>query len=78
MTSLEVEWPMAKAKRDDLPVRIKNHVLARAKIAASYAGKSLGQYISDALGPVIDRDIEEGHSRLNIPAENPAPKRPKR
>lgn len=47
-------------KRLDTPVRIENQVLADARIAAAFKGMTLGEYISEALKPVVARDIAEG------------------
>jgi uncharacterized protein (DUF1778 family) len=63
-------------KRDDTPVRISNAALAKIRIAAAYLGKTLSEYISDAMLPIAERDIEAEHAKLR-PAVMPKAK-PKR
>jgi hypothetical protein len=50
-------------------VRIDVKVLAKARIAASYKHKQVGEYISDILRPIADRDIEAEHAALVAPPQ---------
>ena len=66
-----LERPMAR--REDTPVRISNVALAKIRIAAAYVGKTLSEYISEAMIPIAEQDIEREHAKLS-----PKPKPPKR
>jgi hypothetical protein len=57
-----LDRPMTK--RTDVPVKVDEEVIRKARIAASYKGVTLAEYLSEALRPIVDRDIEEGHTRL--------------
>jgi T5orf172 domain len=52
---------MAKALET---VKVDEEVIRKARIAASYKGVTLAEYLSEALRPIVDRDIEEGHAQL--------------
>lgn len=66
------------AKRNDQPVKIDTHVLAKVRIAAAYKGVSIAEYLSSAIEPIADRDIDEQHAKLRkATEEKPSPKRPK-
>jgi hypothetical protein len=57
-------------RRNDAPVKIDVEVLADARIAAAYKGLSLAEYLSEALRPIVLRDMEEGHAqRLKSPGK---------
>ena len=58
-----VASPMAK-DRKNTPVRIDDESLRLARIAASYKGMNLGDYVSAALLEVAKRDIEQGHAEM--------------
>jgi predicted HicB family RNase H-like nuclease len=45
-----------KTERKDEPARIDSDVLRIARIVASYEQKSLSDYLSDTLRPIVDRD----------------------
>ena len=60
MEALTQERPMAKTTES---TKIDADVLANARIAASYAEKTVGKYISDLLRPIVTRDIEAGHAK---------------
>jgi hypothetical protein len=65
MTALATEEQMrqdvAKKKatppRNDEAVRIRNDVIAKARVVASFENKSIADYISDTLRPIVDRDF---------------------
>jgi hypothetical protein len=44
-------------------VKIESQVASDAKIAAEASGKSLAQYLSDALRPIVEQDINEWFER---------------
>jgi predicted HicB family RNase H-like nuclease len=50
-------------KRTDTTVKLDKEVAEDAKIAASYKGLSVAQYVTEVLRPIVARDIEEGHKR---------------
>jgi hypothetical protein len=51
-------------KRSNMPVRIDEETLKWARIAASYKGLSVAEYVSRALLEVARRDIHEEHAKL--------------
>jgi hypothetical protein len=59
------------AKRNDIAVKVDAQVVADARIAASYKGLSLAEYVSEVLRPIVLRDIEEGHAQRMKPATKP-------
>jgi hypothetical protein len=61
MTTELDQRPMTR--RNDAPVKIDVQVLADARIAAAYKGLSLAEYLSEALRPIVLRDMEEGHAQ---------------
>lgn len=66
MTSLNVDRVMPKrsgGKRTDVPVKMDAEVIRKAKIVAAYRGKTLAEFLSDELGGIIDRLLEEEHTR---------------
>lgn len=69
-------------KRKDVPVKVDEEVVRKARIAASYRGIPLAEYISETLRPIVDRDIEESHEKLRqkepIPEWVLPPKRSKK
>jgi hypothetical protein len=44
-------------------VKIESQVASDAKIAAEACGKTLSEYLSDALRPIVERDINEWFER---------------
>jgi hypothetical protein len=68
MSTATAERPMAKQTES---VRIDVAVLADARIAAAFTGKQVGEYISDILRPIVQRDIDAGYSKRNRPAKPP-------
>ncbi len=43
-----------------ISVRLSLDVVKDARLAAAFAGKSLSEYISEALRPIAKRDVERG------------------
>lgn len=50
-------------KRDDTTMKVDRVVAEDARIAASYKGISLSEYVSEVLRPIVQRDIDEGHRK---------------
>jgi hypothetical protein len=63
------------SRRADMPVRIGIDVLERARIAAAFAGKTLSEYITDRLRPLVEQDIDEGYARSKPTGRKPKPER---
>jgi hypothetical protein len=61
--------------RNDEAIRIRSDVAAKARIAASYLGLSITDYVSNVLEPIVSKDINEGHARIS---KGFLPKKPKR
>lgn len=62
------------AKRTDVSVKMDEKVVEDCRIAASFRGLTLAEYLSEAMRAIAARDIDEGYARR---AEaRPAPKRP--
>jgi hypothetical protein len=69
----------AMTRRNDLTVKIDAEVLRMAKVVASFKDISLAEYLTEALRPIVERDLKE-HSRKALgedPKPDPGPK-PKR
>lgn len=54
---------MAKGRKD-VPVRIDEEALKVAKIAASFKGITLKDYVSAALIEIAKRDIDQGYASM--------------
>ena len=63
---------MAK-ERKNMPVRINDEALRWARIAASYQGKTLADYVSDSLLAFAKADVERSHAAITA-AEKPKAK----
>jgi hypothetical protein len=50
--------------RSDTTVKMDADVVAKAKIAAAYKGKSLAEYLTELVRPLVVRDIEQEHARM--------------
>lgn len=59
-----VEAGMAKRTT---PVRVSDESLKLARIASSYTGESVVDYISRVIAEAADADIEKGHAALKAP-----------
>ena len=46
-----------KSGRDDVTVKMDRGVVARARYVAEVRGVTLAAYLSEAVGPVVDRDF---------------------
>lgn len=55
-------------------VRLSMEAITKARVAAAYQGKTIGEYISDVVLAVVDQHIDEGHSKLAKP-KDPKPKK---
>lgn len=51
-------------KRDDTTMKVDRFVAERARIAASFKGLSLSEYVSEILRPIVNRDIQEGYRKM--------------
>lgn len=58
LACLDEPMTMAKAKRDDRPVKVDKGVLTKAEFVALSRGQTLAEYVSEALRPVVDRDYD--------------------
>jgi hypothetical protein len=47
------------AKRKDVTVKIDADVIHTAKIVAAYEGKTLAEFLSDVLAPIMDDKLAE-------------------
>jgi hypothetical protein len=63
-TQTQVLEPMAKSKRNDVPVKIDAEVARLARIVAAYEDTSLAEYISERLRPLVQKDLDK-HQRQN-------------
>ncbi len=67
-----------KTTRPSMVVRIDEEVGRNATIVAGFEGKSLGEYISGVLGPIVRQALLD-HSRRVVDSDpGPPPKRPGR
>lgn len=67
--------PTMAVKRNDVPVKVDAHVIARARIAASAKGISLAEYVTETLRPIVEKEIAEfAQSELSSDSK---PKKPK-
>jgi len=64
-----------KSKRNDVSTKIDADVLADARVAASFKGMNLAEYISETLRPIVQADIEDGYRRR---MGAPSPSKPRR
>lgn len=58
-------------------VRLDSEAMTKARVAAAYAKKTVGEYISGLILTHAEKDIEEGHERMKGPKASvkPPPKR---
>jgi hypothetical protein len=61
------------ARRQDTAVKVDAEVIRKAKIVAAYKDVSLAEYLSEALRPIVDRDLVD-YSRRSLEGEAKAPK----
>lgn len=62
------EYPMAKRK--DVAVKIDAEVARMGKIVAAFEGKSLAEYLSDSLRPIVEAAFRR-HIRQAQPPDEP-------
>lgn len=51
--------PMAKAKRNDVPVKMDTEVVRLARIVAAYRDIPMAEYLSERLRPLVTADLTE-------------------
>jgi hypothetical protein len=59
-------------KRRDVTTKMDPAVLADCRIAASFRGMTLAEYLSEAMRVVTSRDIEEGYRKRSDAASRPS------
>jgi hypothetical protein len=64
---------MARARRNDVAVKLAADVVKMARHLAVDRGVPLAQYLSDRLRPFVVQDFEEMTKRLKKPEQNPKP-----
>jgi hypothetical protein len=57
------EATQTMTKRNDVSVKVDAGVVDDARIAASFCGMSLAEYLSERLRPIVARDIDEGYAK---------------
>lgn len=62
-------------KRDDSPARIDSKLLSDARIIAAARDVSLAEYLSEALKPTIERDLQDLQQELAKRTKAGQPKR---
>jgi hypothetical protein len=67
-------------RRNDQTVKIDAEVMRKAKIVASFKDMSLAEYISEALRPIVENELQDFarrtvNSQLDTPKDKPPPKR---
>lgn len=80
MLATELEKPVAAKKksasvRNDEAVRIRTEVAVKARLAAVFAGKTITDYLSDLLEPLLEKAVEEGYARMNMGSTQPRKRR---
>jgi hypothetical protein len=63
------------SKRNDVSVKMDAKVVEDCRIAASFMGLSLAEYLSERMRAIAARDIDEGYSQRSA---TPKPKLPKK
>lgn len=61
----------AVSKRNDVPVKLDAEVVRVAKIVASYKEKSLAEYLSGVLSPIVEKDLGEEQARYQSTKAKP-------
>lgn len=54
-----MEFAVSKPKRNDVPVKLDAEVARKAKMVAASQDKSLAEYISETLRPIVNRALEK-------------------
>jgi ribosomal protein L12E/L44/L45/RPP1/RPP2 len=70
--STVAERPMTK--RNDTAVKIDAEVIRVAKIVAAFEGKSLAEFLSESLKPIVDAKFAS-HVKQAQPGSDKSPKR---
>lgn len=63
-----------KTVKPSRTVRIDDDVASKATIVAGFEGKDLGRYISDLLGPIVEKALL-AHARKVVDGESPSSKK---
>jgi hypothetical protein len=50
---------MARARRNDIPVKLDAEVVRAAKIVAAFRDQSLAEYLSEKLRPLVLKDLAQ-------------------
>lgn len=75
MATAQLETPMARTKRNDIPVKMDAEVIRVARIVAAYRDIPLAEYISERLRPLAVADLAQHQQEGDSP---PAPRRRKK
>lgn len=62
---------VAKKKRNDTSVKIDADLVRDAKIVAAFEDKSLAEYLTVTLRPIIDRALRDHAERISRPKKSP-------
>ena len=62
-----MEFVVAKPKRNDVPVKLDAEVARKAKMVAASQDKSLAEYISETLRPIVTRALEKTLTDMKLP-----------
>ena len=67
MVTAAMEFVVAKPKRNDVPVKLDAEVARKAKMVAASQDKSLAEYISETLRPIVTRALEKTLTDMKLP-----------
>jgi hypothetical protein len=67
--------PMAKPKRNDVPVKIDAEVVRKGRIVAAFRDITLAEYFSELLGPLVAEHLLEHMRDGAEPTADDSPKR---
>lgn len=70
-----LETPMPEKKkmgrpskgRNDVSVKLDATVASRAKVVAGLMKKTLVEYLTEIVGPIVDRDLKKNWDKINKP-----------
>ena len=68
---------VAMARRNDVAVKIDAEVARQAKIVAAFKDVSLAEFLSEALRPIVEKELVEQSARAAKGAVTPPKKGPK-
>jgi hypothetical protein len=52
-----------KGERVDMTVKLERSVAETVKIVAAYKGKSVTEYLTELVRPLVARDLEQEHAK---------------